>query len=156
MNSKSRKKLLSKGGNHMSRGKKWKRSLYTIGNKYFDFNSEYEQKIYDYLCCNGNNIKLKKLKKCLGENAFTRYCDWENYVRNKYNNYDDVNLNEFNRHLNQRIRNIEPWKKMYTIMAEVALSLILTSITTSIISIKVDNTIGLPIIFLTVFLLYPL
>ena len=38
-------------------------------------------------------------------------------------------------------------------MAEVSLSLTLTSITTSIISIKVDNTIGLPIIFLTVFLI---
>ena len=87
----------------------------------------------------------------MGENAFTRYCDWENFVRNKYNNYDDVMLNEFSRHLNQCIRNNEPCKKIDTIMAEVSLSLTLTSITTSFIVIKVDNTIGLPIIFITVF-----
>lgn len=149
MNSKS----LLKGGKQMLKRKKRTRALYTIGNEYFEFNSNYEQKIYDYLCCNGSNKKLKKLKKCLGKNAFTRYCDWENYVRNKYNNYDDVMLNEFSRHLNQRIRNNEPGKKIDTMMAEVSLSFILTAITTSFISIKVDNTIGLPILFITVFLM---
>lgn len=153
MNSKSRRKSLLKGGKQMLKRKKRTRALYTIGNEYFEFNSNYEQKIYDYLCCNGSNKKLKKLKKCLGENAFTRYCDWENYVRNKYNNYDDVMLNEFSRHLNQRIRNNEPGKKIDTIMAEVSLPFILTAITTSFISIKVDNTIGLPIIFITIFLM---
>ncbi len=110
----------------MSRRKKIKRTLYTTGNNYFDFEINREQNIYDYLCYKDQR---KKLLKDLDENnQFYYYWEWEQYIKNKYDMYDDIKLNEFSKYLNQWIRCQEPGNEYSKLFYPILISLGVTYI----------------------------
>lgn len=119
--------------------KKIKRTLNSIGKNYFMFDFNAERKIYEYLCYKDANKKIKKEIK--EENQFEYYWQWEQYVRNKYANYDDVKLREFSRYLNQRLRREEPTNEYMKLLISVLLTIGITYMTNLIINYKSDSTV---------------
>lgn len=106
--------------------KKKKRSLNTIGIDNYDFDYQLEKSIYCYLCCiKTNNRAIKKLEETL---KFNTYSEWEQYVRNKHSHFSDDKLKEFNRYLNQRIRNVKPNRDYGDVMIPVLITLLTTEV----------------------------
>lgn len=99
---------------------KKKRTLYNTGKDYFDFDILDEQNKYDYLCF--KDAKKAKKKKLDKKFWFAYYREWEKYIREKYQSYDNDKLNEFGRYLNQLIRSREPKKDYMYLLIPVLLA----------------------------------
>lgn len=107
----------------MSSKRKYKmKRLGEIGKRYYDFNVAYEKNIYDYLCCNNNNKRVKNIK------CYETYADWKKYIWAKYNTYSTEKLMEFSRYLNLQIRNHEPVCNAYNLTIPVVLTTIITTL----------------------------
>lgn len=76
-----------------------KRTLKVIGEECYKFDFELEEMIYRYMCC-----KQKRKNKLDEKLKFESYHQWKQYVRGKYEKYEDYHLTEFSRYLNQNIR----------------------------------------------------
>ena len=93
-----------------------------IGEKYFDFDVEYELIIYKFLC----NIHLenKEIRKINEEHKFITYVQWKDYIVSKYKVYEDDMLIEFIHYLNQKIRNVDSGYKYYGIFIPILLTIL--------------------------------
>ena len=93
-----------------------------IGEKYFDFDVEYELIIYKFLC----NIHLenKEIRKINEEHKFITYVQWKDYIVSKYKAYEDDMLIEFIHYLNQKIRNVDSGYEYYGIFIPILLTIL--------------------------------
>ena len=119
--------------------KKIKRTMNLIGKNYFMFDFNEECKIYEYLCYKDANKKIKK--EITEDNQFEYYWQWEQYIRNKYADYDDIKLREFSRYLNHRFRREEPANEYMKLVTSVFLTIGITYMTNLMINYKIDSTV---------------
>ncbi|MBD5526592.1 MAG: hypothetical protein HDR04_19770 [Lachnospiraceae bacterium] len=110
----------------MIKGKKSGKSLDEIGERWYSFSLKSEKIIYCYLCCNRHRVKKKTLRNLDEKLKFETYQQWNQYVCNKYQNYNINELIEFSRYLNQMIRNIKPNHEYLSIMASAVIAAIFT------------------------------
>lgn len=102
------------------------RSLDCIGKRRYGFNFPLERDIYCYLCC--VRMKKKYIKKLDTNLKFNSYCEWKQYVNNKYTNFNNEELIEFSRYLNQMSRNIKPGKEYWNLFIPVIMTIIIAKI----------------------------
>lgn len=98
------------------------RTANKIGEKQYHFKFKLEKNIYSYLW--GLHVRGE-----LDDNLkFFYYKDWEQYIRNKYNNYDDETLIEFSKYLNQRIRHVKPDRKYWDMFIPIILTIVVSKL----------------------------
>ena len=120
--------------------KKNKLSINKIGKDFYHFDYQQEEIIYKYVCC--KRLKKKELEKINNNQRFDSYLQWEQYVFNKYKDFPKSKLVNFSRYLNQRIRDMKPFKEYILIVITVILTWFITAILTSL--IKGDDLSDLP------------
>lgn len=69
----------------------------------FNFDEKQEFIIYRYVC--NSKLRWRDWRKIKGKYEFVTYEEWHNYVTKKYDNYNERELIEFSKYLNNRIRN---------------------------------------------------
>lgn len=121
--------------------KKPKRSLNKIGKDFYHFDYQQEEIIYKYVCC--KRLKKKELEKINNNQKFDSYLQWEQYVFNKYKDFPKSKLVNFSRYLNQRIRNMKPFKEYTLIVITAFLTWFITAILSSL--IKGEDLSDLPL-----------
>ncbi len=103
--------------------KKQKRTLDTIGKEEYNFDFQLEKDIYQNLCC--IRIKKKVIKKLEQKNLkIYTYSEWKQYIYNKYKNYNEAQLLEFSKYLNQRIRNVKPFREVWDLFVTVIMTFV--------------------------------
>lgn len=102
------------------------RTLKNIGIRWYNFDFQLEKNIYCYLCC--NKIERRKLKKLDEKLKFVSYSQWKQYICNKYENYNSDELKEFDRYLNQIMRNINPTREYIRLFIPVIITLVITKV----------------------------
>ena len=104
----------------------YKRTLDNIGIQKYDFDYIKQKDIYRCLCCApGHKKVLKKLDKSL---LFNSYNEWKQFIVEKYKDYDQLELIEFSRYLNQRLRNLEPVKEVWKLYAAASITIVLEKV----------------------------
>lgn len=91
--------------NDMKR-KKRNSCVYSRGVTYYNFDFEREFAIYKYLC--GEKITKRQWEYIDDDNSFEFYSQWENYVRQRYQDCEVSKLSEFRKYLRHRKRKMEP------------------------------------------------
>ena len=102
--------------------KKIKRTLYKVGISRFDFDFTQEKKIYAYTRMNPD-VNEKELSE---NQKFYSYKEWEAYVKEKYSKYSYDTLKEFQHHLIQRKRNINPTRNFKELLLPIVLPLFIS------------------------------
>lgn len=104
-----------------------RKHLAKVGKNKYEFNSNEELSIYKYLIC--RSLRGKKEKELKDKEAlFDYYSDWKNYVINSNKDKDEKKLEEFSRHLEQRIRNEQVVSKYIGLTIPILLTAFLTTI----------------------------
>ncbi len=131
----------------MIKHRKERKTLQTVGKQWHNFDFAIEKIIYSYLCC--KNIKKKKVRNLDKELKFESYQQWKNYIRSKYENFDQDHLSEFSRYLNQRLRDMRPYREYRLIVTTALITWLFTE--TVNISQKMDDQ-RITVIFSLLFL----
>ena len=100
----------------------------------YEFNEKLEKNIYAYLC--QYRVKKKELRRMDECVKFDAYMEWEQYIKNKYEDYPIEKLKEFSRYLNQKMRNVKPGREYWTLAVPVMLTLITDKLCELIIEIN--------------------
>ena len=113
-----------------------------IGEKYFDFDVEYELIIYKFLC--NIHLKNKEIRKLNEEHKFITYVQWKYYITNKYKFYKNDMLIELIHYLNQKIRNEDSGYEYYRIVIPILLTILSDKLYEQVIQISKLETNSIP------------
>lgn len=116
--------------------------LNSFGKIKYHFDYDYERKIYMYLW--HEKLTEKDLNGLSHDVRFDTYSEWKTYVETKYKDMPKEDLEDFSKHLNQKIRNNHPVSKCWDICIPILISMLLSQFFNFIIGYQgLDNTIPL-------------
>lgn len=97
-----------------------------IGKDIYSFDLEHEILIYEYLCM--YKLSRRKRNKLKEQEKFQSFLAWEQYICNKYKDYDNRMLLQFEKYLNRGLIGVRPQKEYWNIACAATLTLLLDSL----------------------------
>ncbi len=101
---------------------KKKKSQYEFAKKKYFFDYTEEKNIYMYIFC--NQIKQKIIDSLDDDLKFDTYTEWKQYIKNKYDILTNENLIDFDRYINQRLRDVKPRQEYWNFFIPVLISML--------------------------------